>query len=56
MGLDNGLAGASILAKFNHVDLCVIDVGLDDRISMCKWLGKTVQSSENKIIGGTKNV
>ncbi|KAL7486154.1 hypothetical protein ACHAW6_011751 [Cyclotella cf. meneghiniana] len=33
MGLDNGLARASVLAKCNHAGLCVIDVGLDDGIS-----------------------
>ncbi|KAL7483766.1 LOW QUALITY PROTEIN: hypothetical protein ACHAW6_009410 [Cyclotella cf. meneghiniana] len=43
MGLDNGLTGASVLEICNHVNLHVIDVGLDDRISKCKWLGKTVQ-------------
>ncbi|KAL7516805.1 hypothetical protein ACHAWX_001783, partial [Stephanocyclus meneghinianus] len=55
MGLDNGLAGASVFAKCNHVNLRVIDVGLDDGISKCEWSGKTVRPSENKIIGGTKN-
>lgn len=52
IGLDNGLAGASVLAECNNVDLRVIDVGL---ATDTDWAGDTVRSAENKIVGGTKN-
>ena len=52
IGLDNGLAGASALSKCNNVDLRVIDVGLATDLD---WSAGVVRSSENKMIGGTKN-
>ena len=52
IGLDNGLAGASVLSKYNNVSLRVIDVGL---ATDSEWSGEIVRSAENKVIGGTKN-
>ena len=52
IGLDNELAGASVLAACNNVDLRVIDVGL---VSEIEWAGKIVQASDRKIVGGTDN-
>ena len=51
IGLDNGLAGASVLSKCNNVDLRVIDVGLATDLDQ----SEVVRSSENKMMGGTKN-
>lgn len=52
VGLQTGLAGASVLASCNNVDLRVVDVGLATDI---KWTGEIVRTSENKVVGGTKN-
>ena len=52
IGLDNGLAGASVLAGCNNIDLRVIDVGL---ASENEWKGEIVKTSDRKIVGGTNN-
>ena len=55
IGLDHGLAGASVLSKCNNVDLRVIDVGLAEDGSGYEWSGKIVRNAEHKVDGGTKN-
>jgi nicotinate-nucleotide--dimethylbenzimidazole phosphoribosyltransferase len=52
IGLDNCLAGASVLAECNNVNLRVIDVGL---AAHHEWAGDIVRCSEFKVSGGTKN-
>lgn len=53
--LDHGIAGASVLAKSNNVQLRVIDVGLADGPVNYDWSGNTVRLAANRIQGGTKN-
>lgn len=50
-GLENGLAGASVLAKCNHVSLNVIDVGMNADFDD----GEVVSVSPYKLQGGTQN-
>jgi len=50
-GLEHGIAGASVLAKRNHVSLRVVDVGVCGE----PFQGDVVVSSPLKIQGGTRN-
>jgi nicotinate-nucleotide--dimethylbenzimidazole phosphoribosyltransferase len=50
-GLEEGIAGASVLAKANNVSVRVIDVGVNG----ASYNGEIVVSSSTKIPSGTKN-
>jgi len=52
VGLQRGVAGASVLAKANNVQLRVVDVGV---VGDEPFLGPNVFSSTSKLAGGTKN-
>ena len=54
-GLEHNLAGASVLAAANDVNLRVIDVGLATDFGSTFGAGNVVAISEHKVNGGTEN-
>jgi nicotinate-nucleotide--dimethylbenzimidazole phosphoribosyltransferase len=53
--LEHNMAGASILAAQNQVNLRVIDVGLVMDTALTIGSSKVITSSEHRVEGGTKN-
>lgn len=53
-GLEREVAGASVLAKENHVALKVLDVGVAGDYT-ADASNKIVRSATNKLVGGTQN-
>ncbi|KAL7549165.1 hypothetical protein ACHAWF_012438 [Thalassiosira exigua] len=54
-GLDHGVAGASVLANCNGVNLRVVDMGVADGPQKYDWSGDVVRESVHRVEGGTAN-